>query len=120
MSCFLGVLTRVQSNILVDITGHARITDFGLATITCDLGWIRTASEKHQPIIPWAAPEVLKDEGAYSKEADIFSFAMVMIEVCQGWDVLAGFWFTAALDGHRCSLVLFLSTVAYLQRLCWT
>ena len=31
----------------------------------------------------WVAPEVL-DEGPYSKEADIFSFAMVMIEVCYG------------------------------------
>ena len=30
---------------------------------------------------PWTAPEVLR-EGAWSKKSDIFSLAMVMIEVC--------------------------------------
>ena len=29
----------------------------------------------------WSAPEVLTD-ATYSKESDIFSFAMVMVEVC--------------------------------------
>ena len=29
----------------------------------------------------WTAPEILNDQGTYSREADVFSFAMVMIEV---------------------------------------
>lgn len=29
----------------------------------------------------WTAPEVMGGEGAVSKEADVFAFAMVMIEV---------------------------------------
>ena len=64
-------------NILVDDSGHARITDFGLPTITQD-----SESPQNTGLYTarWAAPEVLRD-GVCSKEADIFSFAMVMIEV---------------------------------------
>ena len=66
-----------QYNILVDNSGHARITDFGLPTITQD-----SESPQNTGLYTarWAAPEVLRD-GICSKEADIFSFAMVMIEV---------------------------------------
>lgn len=32
----------------------------------------------------WTAPEIMDREGAVSKEADVFAFAMVMVEVrCQ-------------------------------------
>ena len=44
---------------------------------------MRSASSQHGNTPRWAAPEVL-EEGIYSKEADIFSFAMVMIEVRHG------------------------------------
>ena len=66
-----------QYNILVDNSGHARITDFGLPTVTQD-----SESPQNTGLYTarWAAPEVLRD-GICSKEADIFSFAMVMIEV---------------------------------------
>ena len=78
---FTTGLTRVQPNILVDDTGHARITDFGLATVTQNLDSIRSASEDQGNTARWTAPEILTEQGTYSKEADIFSFAMVMIEV---------------------------------------
>ena len=69
-----------QANILVDNSGKARIMDFGLAMVTKNLDSIPSTSHHgHTP--RWSAPEVLS-EGAYSKEADVFSFAMVMIEVC--------------------------------------
>jgi serine/threonine protein kinase len=73
----------VQPNILVDDSGHARLVDFGLATVTRNLDSMRSASCQHGYTARWAAPEVL-DEGAYSKEADVFSLAMVMIEVRHG------------------------------------
>ena len=75
-----AVLMVDQLNILVDGSGRARIADFGLATVTQSLDSVRSASCHHALTARWTAPEVL-DEGTYSKEADIFSFAMVMIEV---------------------------------------
>jgi len=73
--------THVQSTILVDSTCHARITDFGLALITQNLDFIRSGSGDQGFTARWTAPEILNEEGTYSKEADVFSFAMVMIEV---------------------------------------
>jgi len=70
------------SNILVDATDRARITDFGLAVVTQDLDLIRGASAESNHSVRWIAPEILSDQGTYSKEADVFSFAGVMIEVC--------------------------------------
>ena len=79
--CFNIVLTHLQPNILVDATGRARITDFGLATVTRNLDSIRSASDYQGHTARWTAPEILTEEGTYSKEADVFSFSMVMIEV---------------------------------------
>ena len=76
-------LTPDQLNILVENSGRARIVDFGLAEITQNTDSIRSASYLHGFTLQWAAPEVLV-KGEYSKEADIFSFAMVMIEVRRG------------------------------------
>jgi len=81
-SRFTVVLTPKQSNILVDTTGRARITDLGLAIISQDLDSIRSASAEHGRSERWIAPEILDNQGQYSKEGDIFSFAMVVIEVC--------------------------------------
>ena len=79
---FTTILTGIQPNILVDATGQARITDFGLATITQNLDSIRCASGDQGYTARWTAPEILNEEGTYSEEADVFSFAMVMVEVC--------------------------------------
>ena len=66
----------------MDATGHARITDFGLAMVTQDLDSIRGFSEAERDhSTRWIAPEILSDHGTYSKEADVFSFAGVAIEV---------------------------------------
>ena len=67
-----------QENVLVDGFGRARIADFGLAMVTKNIDSIPSASQNLSP--RWTAPEVLR-EGKYSKEADVFSFAMVMYEV---------------------------------------
>ena len=55
--------------------------NFGLATVAQNLDSMRTTSEDQGYTTRWTAPEILTGKGTYSKEADIFSFAMVMIEV---------------------------------------
>ena len=72
-----------QPNILVDDSGHVRIADFGLATVLQKLDSVQSAPCQHGHTVRWAAPEVL-NEGKCSKEADVFSFAMVMVEVSCG------------------------------------
>ena len=49
--------------------------------ITQDLSSIRDASAEGSQNARWIAPEILDERGSYSKEADIFSFAGVTIEV---------------------------------------
>ncbi|KAF9644146.1 kinase-like protein [Thelephora ganbajun] len=70
-------------NILVDDSGHARIVDFGFAIVTRNLDSMSSASHHNGYTPRWTAPEVLDGE-PHSKEGDIFSFAMVMIEVFTG------------------------------------
>ena len=65
----------------MDANGNARITDFGLAIITQDLDSLRNGSDECGDGARWIAPEILENRGTYSKEADVFSFAMVTIEV---------------------------------------
>ena len=83
-SWFIAVLTPIQPNILVGATGHARITDVGLAMVTQNLDTLRSALGDRGHTVRWTAPEILSEQGAYSKEADVFAFAMVMIEVRRG------------------------------------
>ena len=82
---FMAGLILLQPNILVDNADRARITDFGLATVTQNLDSIRSSSDDHGHTARWTAPEILHEQGLHSKEADVFSFAMVMIEVRHKW-----------------------------------
>ena len=72
-----SLIDALQPNILVDVSGNARITDFCFAQDT--LGRL---------IMPerwstrWTAPEILGESGTPSTKADVFSFGMVMVEVC--------------------------------------
>lgn len=79
-----------QMNILVQVvdgTPHACIADFGIATVTRNLDSVRPATphNAHTPI--WSAPEVLRGEN-HSKESDVYSFAMTMVEVRSEWSVI--------------------------------
>ena len=77
-------MTHVQPNILVDADGHARITDFRLSAVVQSPGSTGNAPDCQGHIARWTAPEILNEQGACSKGADVFSFAMVMIEVLRG------------------------------------
>jgi hypothetical protein len=69
---------RCQPNILIDGAGHACIAGLDLMATTSDL---EPTSSTERPAVQLAAPEVLGGGTVTSKEADMFSFAMVMIEV---------------------------------------
>jgi len=66
----------------VDSTGSARITDFGLSAIASDLGSAASATDSHA--VRWAAPEVLDMGRPVGMASDIYSFAMVVIEIFTG------------------------------------
>jgi len=67
-------------NILVDQFRRARITDFSLATVDYSQCSTCGAAEVHSDT-RWTAPEVLERTQPFTKEADVFSFAMVVVEV---------------------------------------
>ena len=69
-----------QVNVLVDGSGCARIADFGLSTVTKNQDSLQSASHLQGFTARWAAPEILHG-GPHSMKSDIFSFAMVVIEV---------------------------------------
>ena len=75
------VLTSGQPNILVDDSGCPRITDFCLAIVAQNQDSIRDARGEPRHTTRWTAPEILNKKGSFSKGADVFSFAMVMVEV---------------------------------------
>ena len=68
----------------MDATGHARITDFGLAMVVQGADSLRSSSIEHGHTPRWIAPEIFDGQGTHSKEADVFSFAGVAIEVSFG------------------------------------
>lgn len=73
-------MTFGQTNILVDQSGHARLTDFGFASVARELDSIHV-SEVQGYSKRWAAPEVLLRGDRCTREADVFAFGMVVVEV---------------------------------------
>lgn len=73
----------------MDDSGRARIAGFSHTTVTRNMDSMRSASDRFGYFPRWPAPEGLRD-GESSKEGDIFSFAMVMIEVCDGRSTARG------------------------------
>ena len=69
---------------MVDESGNARITDLGLASIVRDPHSMRSSLDEDSYTTRWCAPEILLGEQPASKESDIFSFGMVVIEVGGG------------------------------------
>ena len=86
--CTLGFANNLaditQANVLVDHLGRAHITDFSLAAANQNQCLTCSVAKTHDPTMRWIAPEVLDETGSLTKKADVFSFAMVMIEVSHG------------------------------------
>ena len=73
-------LTSSQPNILIDGHGHAQVSDFGLASIAHGKYSTGVKSDKGHTV-RWSAPEVLFGAVPASKQADVFAFGMVVVEV---------------------------------------
>ena len=76
-----NLLTFSKPNILIDGRGHARVSDFGLASIAHGKYSTGVKSDKGHTV-RWSAPEILFGIVPASKQADIFAFGMVVVEVC--------------------------------------
>lgn len=68
-----------QPSILVDDSGHPRLTDFGFSRLASEPESIAPRTDGHS--VRWAAPEVLDMVQPVTKASDVFSLAMVIIEV---------------------------------------
>ena len=76
----ISLTNTLQPNILLDRSGRARITDFGLAQHA-----LGTVSMAEGQSTRWTAPEILSERKTPSRLGDVFAFGMVMIEVCCDW-----------------------------------
>ena len=77
------ILISVNSkgNILIDKDGHARLMDFRLASIIREeYPTVSPQESSAENTTTWAAPEILRG-GPVTKEGDVFTFAMVAVEV---------------------------------------
>lgn len=72
-----------QTNVLINRLGRARLTNFALAEVYSDHRSACGVTERDDQITRWTAPELL-NEAVPTKKADVFSFAMVMVEVGHG------------------------------------
>ena len=92
----------------MDDVGRARLTDFGLSTVIPDFGSAGSIKDGHA--VRWGAPEVLDKEQPVSKESDVFSFAMVVIEVCACNLIFFGLGYLSIQGVQRRGTVLWYST----------
>ncbi len=69
-----------SANVLVDLNGHIKLSDFGCSGSNLD------ESEKFTSLkgtIPWMAPEVIR-QNKYGKKADIWSLGCTVLEMATG------------------------------------
>ncbi|XP_019642695.1 PREDICTED: fibroblast growth factor receptor 4-like [Branchiostoma belcheri] len=68
-------------NVLVGKRLHVKISDFGLAEDIYSRGYRRQDRLQRVPW-KWMAPERLEDGKAYSSQSDVWSFGIVLYEIC--------------------------------------
>jgi serine/threonine protein kinase len=67
--------------VLVDDEGHAVLCDFGVSKVMQEQSSGNTTSGGGQHTRGFAAPEILMDPKAYSKETDTYAFGSLIVEV---------------------------------------
>ncbi|KAJ8584508.1 kinase-like protein, partial [Rhizopogon salebrosus TDB-379] len=78
-----------QSNVLIDVDGHARLTDFGLSSVANageDLTYLAVTTRR-PGALRWAAPELVVEDNdhiAPTFGSDIYSFGSVMLQTLSG------------------------------------
>ena len=80
-SFWASSVTFCQLNVLVDHDGHARLTNFEFTSI---VRWVNPATSANEYTAAWAAPEILEGGDGITREADVFAFGMVVVEVSRG------------------------------------
>ncbi|OBT49003.1 STE/STE11 protein kinase [Pseudogymnoascus sp. WSF 3629] len=81
-----GILHRdlKADNILLDLDGTCKISDFGISKKTDDI-YGNDASNNMQGSVFWMAPEVVRSQGhGYSAKVDIWSLGCVVLEMFAG------------------------------------
>jgi predicted Ser/Thr protein kinase len=69
-------------NVLLDSQQRAKLTDFGLSRIKTETAsTTATASSQSVGTLPWMAPELFKRRAKYTKNADMYSYGMVLWEL---------------------------------------
>ncbi|KAJ5749985.1 hypothetical protein N7533_007013 [Penicillium manginii] len=82
----MGILHRdlKADNILLDVDGTCKISDFGISKKTDDI-YGNDSSNSMQGTVFWMAPEVIQSQGqGYSAKVDIWSLGCVVLEMFAG------------------------------------
>ena len=76
----------LEANVLVDRKRHARLADFGLATITSDPAYFTASlSSVNGGTIGWMSPELLSEDNSRpNQHSDCYALGMVIYEILSG------------------------------------
>ena len=122
----------VKANILIDQTGHARLTDFGLLTIISDpVNLLSSSSYTQGGTARWMSPELINPQkfgfqnGRPTKWSDCYALGMVVYETISGHppfhqhgDLTV---FAKVLEGERpLRGVGFMDSLWNMMEKCWT
>jgi serine/threonine protein kinase len=69
----------MQTNVMIDDQGHAKLIDFGLARVIDAKPGLTTSTTT---TIRWCAPELIRsDDARMTKSSDVYAFASTVLEV---------------------------------------
>ena len=69
-------------NVLLNAHYRAKLTDFGLSTVRKESQSVSTKRSDSVGTVPWMAPELFKRGAKYTEKCDMYSYGMVLWELC--------------------------------------